>query len=103
MSESISQFSAIELPDHIAKEFSIDEKTGQGSVSMRGLARLCDISRGAWGKDGHLFTQKIDEYLTSEGFEGGHFLVNKQVILERNPYVSFDDVRAEKQSSKNPV
>ena len=45
MSESISQFSAIELPDHIAKEFSIDEKTGQGFVSRKGLARLCGVTR----------------------------------------------------------
>lgn len=47
MSESISQFSAIELPDHIAKEFSIDEKTGQGFVGQRGTARLSGVSQPA--------------------------------------------------------
>ncbi|MEB3189680.1 MAG: hypothetical protein VKL42_04975 [Snowella sp.] len=45
MSESISQFSAIELPGHIAKEFSIDGKTGQGFVTRKGLARLCGVTR----------------------------------------------------------
>ena len=69
-----------EMPDHIAKEFQVDDNVqGLVSVSKRGLARLCGTSHRSWGRSGSIFTQKIDEYLASEGFESGSILVNGRV------------------------
>ena len=70
------------LTEDLIKEFAIDEKTGVGSVSRRGLSRLCGVSRSTWGKGGHFFTQKIDGFLARHGFEGGNIFDGDGRILD---------------------
>lgn len=57
-----------ELPESIAKEFSLDER-GYGLVTRRGLARLCGVRYQSWGQGDSIFTKEIDEMLTQYGFE----------------------------------
>lgn len=52
--------------ESLIKEFSCDE-SGNGFISLRGLARLCGTKRQSWGQGGSIFTQKIDENLTQQG------------------------------------
>ena len=59
-----------ELPESIAKEFTVDEH-GKGYVSRRGIARLSGVSRQSWGQGGSFFNKEIDEMLTPHGFDGG--------------------------------
>jgi hypothetical protein len=55
----------------LSKEFRCDED-GNGFSSLRGLARMCGVAQGNWGKSrlkgDVFFTLKIDEYLADGGF-----------------------------------
>ena len=52
----------------LSKEFKTDED-GKGFVSWRGLARLCGVRFGTWGKRDRHFTLEIDEYLAECGID----------------------------------
>jgi hypothetical protein len=51
----------------VSKEFRCDE-SGNGFISLRGLARLCGVRRQTWGQGGSIFTAKIDETVIAQGF-----------------------------------
>jgi hypothetical protein len=62
--------STLTIFENLTKEFSTD-KDGKGSVTLRGLGRLCGINHKTWKQSGGIFTQKIDEYLSESGIELG--------------------------------
>jgi hypothetical protein len=63
--------SSLTIFESVSKEFRCDED-GNGFSSLRGLARMCGVAQGNWGKfrlkGDVFFTLKIDEYLTDGGF-----------------------------------
>jgi P63C domain len=66
----MSQSIVAQLPESIAKEFSLAEDgSGKGAVSWRGLGRLCGAKRQTWGQGGSNFTNEIDQYLAQSGLD----------------------------------
>ncbi len=65
----MTQLATHELPQSIIKELRVDSE-GKGSVSRRGLARMCGINHQIWGrKGGSKFTPKVDKYLVLLGYD----------------------------------
>jgi hypothetical protein len=60
-SNSLSIFASV------SKEFRCDE-SGNGFISLRGLAKLCGIRYQTWGQGDSIFTAKIDETVATQGF-----------------------------------
>lgn len=64
-------------------DLSIDPTTGIGSISRRGLAKLCDVKYQSWGQTGDsIFTKKIDEFLAGQGIGGDSILDSDNRILD---------------------
>jgi hypothetical protein len=68
--------------ESIAKELRCDEE-GKGFCSLRGLARMCGVAQGNWGKSRQkgdvFFTLEIDEYLTESGVGVSDFDLSKGI------------------------
>jgi hypothetical protein len=69
------------LPNDFRKEIKVDGD-GIGYISKRGVGRLADIDYRSWGRGDSIFTQKIDQYLTQQGFDVTAFSA-KQGILDQ--------------------
>jgi len=64
--------SSLAIFESIAKELRCNE-AGEGFCSLRGLARMCGVAQGNWGRSRKkrdvFFTVEIDEYLVEGGFD----------------------------------
>jgi hypothetical protein len=67
------------LSEDIKKEFVVNEK-GIGSVTLKGLERLTGITRQTWKQGGSIFTQKVDAFLATHGFEGCSIFKDDRVV-----------------------
>lgn len=72
---------SISCLESVVDELHVDQKTGEGFVSWRGLARMSgqkshgnfNMGRTDLGKERRIFSLKIDEYLTELGFNLANF------------------------------
>ena len=71
----------VEKESHsLKKELKCDRITGYGTITFRGIARLCGVAHTALVNDstglegGNFFNEKLREMLAIAGLEGGNFM-----------------------------